>query len=295
MLSLPLHRGSAAMPLLALYAVTVAAATAAQQPDTALWTRLRYRFVGPEGNRAVAATGEPGNPLVAYVGAAAGGTWKPEGGGGGGGAARAPRQAAGALRGGRGGGHLEDRGRRRALARGVRQPAGAGDRRAGAGAVGPQRPLGRDRRDLLHPLDPRAGYRRVPLDRRGPQLATPGARRHGAHRAHRDPSREPRCGAGVRAGTGVRAGPGPRRVPHRRRRQDVDPRAVRRREYGVLRPGDRSGRPEYAVRRHVAIRSEDLAPAERRAGERAVGVARRRGDMEAAGGTRAPGGRARGR
>jgi photosystem II stability/assembly factor-like uncharacterized protein len=69
------------MPLLALYAVTVAAATAAQQPDTALWTRLRYRFVGPEGNRAVAATGEPGNPLVAYVGAASGGIWKTEDGG----------------------------------------------------------------------------------------------------------------------------------------------------------------------------------------------------------------------
>src|SRR2546430_5933920 len=35
-----------------------------------LWARLRYRFVGPEGNRTVAVVGEPGNPLVAYVGAA---------------------------------------------------------------------------------------------------------------------------------------------------------------------------------------------------------------------------------
>src|SRR5256714_15193943 len=53
----------------------------AQQPDTSLWTRLRYRFVGPEGNRAIAAIGEPGNPLVAYLGAASGGVWKTEDGG----------------------------------------------------------------------------------------------------------------------------------------------------------------------------------------------------------------------
>ncbi len=54
---------------------------AAQQVDTTLWTRLHYRFVGPEGNRAIAAVGEPGNPLVAYVGAASGGIWKTEDGG----------------------------------------------------------------------------------------------------------------------------------------------------------------------------------------------------------------------
>src|SRR5690349_17112066 len=53
----------------------------AQQLDTTLWTRLRYRFVGPEGNRAIAVVGEPGNPLVAYVGAASGGVWKTEDGG----------------------------------------------------------------------------------------------------------------------------------------------------------------------------------------------------------------------
>src|SRR2546422_2006994 len=47
-------------------------------PISALWTRLHYRFVGPEGNRAIAALGEPGNPLVAYVGAASGGIWKTE-------------------------------------------------------------------------------------------------------------------------------------------------------------------------------------------------------------------------
>ena len=59
----------------------LAASLRAQQLDTTLWTRLRYRFVGPEGNRAIAVVGEPGNPLVAYVGAASGGIWKTEDGG----------------------------------------------------------------------------------------------------------------------------------------------------------------------------------------------------------------------
>ncbi len=67
------------MALFALYAV--ASLVTAQQPDTAWWARLRYRFVGPEGNRAVAVVGEPGNPLVAYLGAASGGVWKTEDGG----------------------------------------------------------------------------------------------------------------------------------------------------------------------------------------------------------------------
>jgi photosystem II stability/assembly factor-like uncharacterized protein len=42
---------------------------------------LRWRFVGPYGNRAAAIAGEAGNPMVDYVGAAAGGIWKTENGG----------------------------------------------------------------------------------------------------------------------------------------------------------------------------------------------------------------------
>ena len=64
-----------------LVAASSIRAAAAQQVDTTLWTRLHFRFVGPEGNRAIAAVGEPGNPLVAYIGAASGGIWKTEDGG----------------------------------------------------------------------------------------------------------------------------------------------------------------------------------------------------------------------
>ena len=52
-----------------------------QQLDSTLYAGLRYRFIGPEGNRASAVAGEPGNPLVAYVGAASGGIWKTSDGG----------------------------------------------------------------------------------------------------------------------------------------------------------------------------------------------------------------------
>ena len=42
---------------------------------------LRFRFIGPDGNRAIAVVGEPGNPMVSYIGAASGGVWKTEDGG----------------------------------------------------------------------------------------------------------------------------------------------------------------------------------------------------------------------
>jgi len=81
-----MNRTRTSLALVGLFAlvtaVTAAAAAApAQQPDTTLWAHLRFRFVGPEGNRASAITGEPGNSMVVYVGAASGGIWKTEDGG----------------------------------------------------------------------------------------------------------------------------------------------------------------------------------------------------------------------
>ena len=45
------------------------------------YEQLKYRFIGPDGNRAISVVGEPGNPLVMYVGAASGGLFKTEDGG----------------------------------------------------------------------------------------------------------------------------------------------------------------------------------------------------------------------
>src|SRR6266699_2261069 len=222
----------------------------AQQVDTTLWTRLHYRFVGPEGNRAIAVVGEPGNPLVAYVGAASGGVWKTEDGG--------------------------------VHWRAVfdSEPAQA------IGALGAQRRVGGHGRDLLHPVDDRARQRGLPLNRWWPELAAHGPRFDRAHRPHRDPSRESRRGARLRARPRLRPRATARRLPHRGRWQDLEPRAVRGREYRMLGPRDRSRRSQHPVRRNVAVRSEDLAPAERRAGERALGIARRRCHVEAPGWSR---------
>jgi len=52
-----------------------------QRVDPSSFSRLRFRFIGPDGNRAIAVVGEPGNPMVSYIGAASGGVWKTEDGG----------------------------------------------------------------------------------------------------------------------------------------------------------------------------------------------------------------------
>ena len=56
----------------------------AQQPPRVspdVYRELRWRFVGPEGNRVSAVVGVPGDPLVYYAGSASGGVWKTEDGG----------------------------------------------------------------------------------------------------------------------------------------------------------------------------------------------------------------------
>src|SRR6185312_5490247 len=64
-------------------ALSLVSGVHAQTPDAAAspLAHLRWRFIGPNGNRAAAIAGEPGNPMVDYVGAASGGVWKTENGG----------------------------------------------------------------------------------------------------------------------------------------------------------------------------------------------------------------------
>ncbi len=52
-----------------------------QQVDSKNFNDLKFRHVGPVGNRVVAVQGIPGDPLTYYVGAASGGIWKTEDGG----------------------------------------------------------------------------------------------------------------------------------------------------------------------------------------------------------------------
>src|SRR5689334_18647517 len=47
-----------------------------EKVDTAVYQRLSYRYIGPEGNRVTSVTGVVGDPNVYYAGAASGGLWK---------------------------------------------------------------------------------------------------------------------------------------------------------------------------------------------------------------------------
>ena len=65
--------------LLAVLGVTLILGVAdlfAQVLDPGVYSELRYRHVGPEGNRVIAIAGHPGNRNIIYAGAASGGIWK---------------------------------------------------------------------------------------------------------------------------------------------------------------------------------------------------------------------------
>ncbi len=78
-----MSRATKTLPFVAVAAVFLAPfqTVTAQQIDPERYDQLEYRHIGPEGNRATAAVGLPGDPLIYYVGAASGGIWKTTDGG----------------------------------------------------------------------------------------------------------------------------------------------------------------------------------------------------------------------
>jgi photosystem II stability/assembly factor-like uncharacterized protein len=70
-----------AIAVIAAVVIFPAAMRAQREARANPLAELKYRFVGPVGNRADAIVGEPGNPNVVYVGAAAGGIFKTSDGG----------------------------------------------------------------------------------------------------------------------------------------------------------------------------------------------------------------------
>ncbi len=58
-----------------------AAATPAPGLDSTAWAALKWRHIGPEGNRVSAVAGVAGDPFTYYAGAASGGVWKTTDGG----------------------------------------------------------------------------------------------------------------------------------------------------------------------------------------------------------------------
>ena len=53
----------------------------AQAFDPEVYSSLEYRFIGPDGNRAIAVVGVPGDPSTMLVGAASGGIFRTSDGG----------------------------------------------------------------------------------------------------------------------------------------------------------------------------------------------------------------------
>jgi photosystem II stability/assembly factor-like uncharacterized protein len=87
MLRIP-SRAALTGSLLPVLAATAAAQTPRRpaevaQPasDASTFSQVRYRYIGPVGNRVTSAAGVPGDPRVYYVGAASGGIWKTSDGG----------------------------------------------------------------------------------------------------------------------------------------------------------------------------------------------------------------------
>jgi len=225
-------RRFAPVPLSLLAAV---ASLAAQQPDTSLLVPPPLPLRRPEGNRAVAVIGEPGNPMVAYVGRRIG--------------RHLGRPTDGRL----------------ALARRVRfRPAQAIRARFAMAPSAHNINLGGHGETFFIRSDDRAlGQRRLQVH------ATPGAAgpNHGGSDSDRPASGAivisssiPNVVLVCALGPVVRARRSKaRRVSQRRRRQDwtrvlfVDPNT------GLLRPGAPIQRPQRRVRRHVAVRDQDVA------------------------------------
>jgi photosystem II stability/assembly factor-like uncharacterized protein len=58
-------------------AIFLLAVTALRAADSALWSAMKYRMIGPErGGRVTAVTGVPTQPLTFYMGSTGGGVWK---------------------------------------------------------------------------------------------------------------------------------------------------------------------------------------------------------------------------
>lgn len=62
--------------ILALALFSSITITSAQTFEAGLFDNLKYRFIGPDGNRTIAIAGVPGDERINYIGAASGGLWK---------------------------------------------------------------------------------------------------------------------------------------------------------------------------------------------------------------------------
>ena len=67
--------------LFAVLALTISVSAYAQQTNKDVLGAIRFRHIGPVGNRLTSVVGVPGQPNIYYAGAASGGIWKTTDGG----------------------------------------------------------------------------------------------------------------------------------------------------------------------------------------------------------------------
>ena len=219
------------------------------RPGPEAYSRLRWRYIGPEGNRILRGRRRAGRSARLLRRRASGGIFKTTD----------------------GGVHWqEDSSTSRSCSRSARSPSRR-PIRTSSGPAPARRSSAATSRSAT------ASTSRPTPARRGRGWAS---RRPAASAASSIDPQNPGHRARLRARPRLRPAAGARRLPHDRRRQDVDARAVRRREHRLLRHRDGSEQPAHPVRRHVAARDPHLGARERRAGQRPVQVARRRRDVD---------------
>ena len=224
------------------------------------YRQLRYRFIGPDGNRAIAVAGEPGNPLVMYVGAASGGIFKTSDGG-------TTWQS------------IFDRDGVSSVGSLAIDPARHNVVWAGTGETFLIRPAHAMGNGIYRSDDAGRNWQRMGLEktgRIGRVVIDPASSRHRVRLRARPRLRPP-----------ARA----RDLPHARRRKDVGSGAVRRREHRLRRPRHRPVQPADALRRYVAPADQHVGAEERRRERGRLHVARRRRHVAQALGPRSAGGR----
>jgi hypothetical protein len=67
--------------VLCLVFLTNVGIASAQEINPDIYKQLKYRFIGPQGNRVIAVAGVPGDPGICYAGSASGGVFKSTDGG----------------------------------------------------------------------------------------------------------------------------------------------------------------------------------------------------------------------
>ncbi len=193
--------------VIALFCTSTLLAQRTPSPlGAAAFAELKYRYIGPVGNRVTAVAGVPGDPLVYYVGAASG---------------ESSRQRT-----------------RARLGADFRRPAGVGHWRARGGALRSEHRLGRHRR-AMHPQQHLARHGDLQVDRRRKNLDADGTEKTGRIGAHHrstlaTPTLSTRLPSATRTGRSPSAGSFARQW-----RQDVGARAVRGREHRLC--GRRDG------------------------------------------------------